>query len=181
MIYADFESIIEKFDTCIPPPSKSSTTKTEVHKSCGAGFVAVKADGTIFRNFLYGGENCVEKFLLALIQTGDDIWEGLKKKAPMQMTNEDWRSFNTATNCHICGKSLFYYNERDEKEVWHPQTGEYCGKVHKYTKAPRSRSSCYSEFLKLTAQDDYGNYIIEKWSERGERPDDTDRHLLQLL
>ena len=38
IIYADVESIIQKFDTCIPPTEKSSTTKTEVHKPCGPSF-----------------------------------------------------------------------------------------------------------------------------------------------
>ena len=32
VIYLDFESIIEKYDTCIPPNERSSTTKTEVHQ-----------------------------------------------------------------------------------------------------------------------------------------------------
>ena len=31
VIYADFESIIEKYGTCIPPTDRSSTTKTGIH------------------------------------------------------------------------------------------------------------------------------------------------------
>ena len=160
VIYADFESIIEKFGTCIPPTDKSSTTKTEIHKPCGASFVAVKSDSSIFKEFLYRGEDCVEKFLMALIQTEAEIREALKHKGPLHMTGK---------------KSLFHYNERDETEFWHPKTGEYYvyGIVHKYTKAPRSRSSCYSELLKIETQDDYGNYIIKKWAPRKKRPEDA--------
>ena len=39
VIYADFESIIVKHGTCIPPPERSSTTKTEVHKPSGFSLV----------------------------------------------------------------------------------------------------------------------------------------------
>ena len=174
IIYTDFESIIEKFDTCIPPTNKSSTTKTEVHKPCGASFAVVRPDGVLTNSFIYRGESCVQEFLTALIQEEQKIREALTKKAPLQMTDEDWRSFHTATNCHIYKKTLFHHNERDEIEFWHPQTGEYCGKVHKYTKAPGSNSSCYSVYLKQTTQDDDGNYIIEKWAPRGKRPEDAD-------
>ena len=47
VIYADFESIIEMYDTCIPPTDRSSTTKTEVHKHCGFSLVAVRSDGEV--------------------------------------------------------------------------------------------------------------------------------------
>ena len=93
----------------------------------------------------------------------------------MRMTNKEWQSFHAAKVCHICGKSLFHHNERDEKEFWHPKTGKYLGKAHRYTKAPRSKRSCYSECLKLETQDDDGNYIINKWAARQERPEDADK------
>ena len=81
------------------------------------------------------------------------------------MEDEDWKAFHRATNCHICHKSLYKYNEKDEIEFWHPVTGEYCGKVHKYTKAPDSQISCYSEALKLEAHGVNGNFI-KQWHPR---------------
>ena len=68
VIYADCESIIEKYDTCIPPPERSSTTKTEAHKPCGFSFVTVRSDGDVSEAFLYRGEGCVKQFLSALLQ-----------------------------------------------------------------------------------------------------------------
>ena len=41
-IYANCESIIEKYDTCIPPTNSNSTTKTEIHKPCGFSFITVR-------------------------------------------------------------------------------------------------------------------------------------------
>ena len=82
VIYADFESIIEKYDTCIPPTDRSSTTKTEVHKPCGFSLVAVRSDGEVKEKQArcYRGEDCVKQFLAALIQNGSGAKEELKHK-----------------------------------------------------------------------------------------------------
>ena len=69
VIYADCESIIEKYDTCIPPTERSSTTKTEMHKPCGFSFIAVRSDGLVTKTYIYRREDCVRHFLSALLQT----------------------------------------------------------------------------------------------------------------
>ena len=79
VIYADFESIIEKYDTCIPPTERSSTTKTEVHKPCGFSLVAVRSDGEVKdkKAYCYRGEDCVKQFLATLLQKEMEIREEL--------------------------------------------------------------------------------------------------------
>ena len=166
VIYADCESNIEKYDTCIPPTERSSTTKTEVHKPCGFSFIAVRSDGSVTKTYNYRGEDCVRQFLSALLQTEAEIRESLKQKAPLNMSEEDWKAFHRARECHICKKDLFRYNAKDEIEFWHPETGEYCGKVHKFTRAPDSKSSCYSELLKIETQDENSKCIIKQWHHR---------------
>ena len=91
VIYADFESIIEKYDTCIPPTDRSSTTKTEVHKPCGFSLVAVRSDGEVKdkQARCYRGKDCVKQFLAALLQTEMEIREELTHKKKLQMTKED--------------------------------------------------------------------------------------------
>ena len=170
IIYADCENIIEKLDTCIPSTQHSSTTKTEIHKPCGFSFVTVRLDGAVSDPFFYRGENCVQEFLSALLEAERGIRGALTHKAPLQMEEKDWKDFHTATVCHICKNDLIRHNVRDEIEVWDPTSGEYCGKVHRFTKAPGSRNSCYSEVLKLLTQDVEGKYIIDKWSPRKQRP-----------
>ena len=159
-------SIIEKYDTCIPSKDKSSTTKTGIHKPCGFSFIAVRSDGSVTKIYNYRGEDCVRQFLSALLQTETEIRESLKQKVPLNMPEEDWKAFHRAKECHICKKDLFRYNAKDEIEFWHPDTGEYCGKVQKFTRAPGSKSSCYSELLKIETQDENGKYIIKQWHPR---------------
>ena len=112
VIYADCESIIEKYDTCIPSTDKSSTTKTEIHKPCGFSFVAVRSDGKVEKTFLHRGENCVQEFLKALLSTELILSMKLRNKAKLLMTDEDWKTYHRATDCHICHKSLYKYNEK---------------------------------------------------------------------
>ena len=82
------------------------------------------------------------------------------------MSGEDWKAFLRAKECHICKKDLFRYNAKDEIEFWLPETGEYYRKVHKFIRAPDSKSSCYSELLKIETQDENGKYIIKQWHPR---------------
>ena len=110
VIYGDFESVIEKIDTCIPPTNKSSTTKTEVHKPCGVSFAVVRSDGFLENFFIYRGKDCVQVFLKAFIEEEKRLREKHTKKVPLQMTDEDWRTYHTEKDCHICKKSLMRYN-----------------------------------------------------------------------
>ena len=163
VIYADFESIIEKYDTCIPTTEKSSTTKTEVHKPCGFSSVAVRSDGEVKdkKACCYRGENCVKQFLATLFQTEMEIREELKQKKKMTMTKKDWRAFDSAKECHICKEDLIRYNEKDETEVWDSETGDYCRKVHKYKQIPKSDvpMSCHQYMMNLMS-------IDKKWHKR---------------
>ena len=93
IIYADCESIIEKFDTCIPPTHRSSTTKTEMHKPCGFSFITVRSDGAVSEPYFYSGENCVQEFLAALLRTERALRLLLRKSVPVQMEDKDWKAF----------------------------------------------------------------------------------------
>ena len=65
VIYADCESIIEKYDTCIPPTERSSTTKTEMHKPCGFSFIAVRLDGSVTKKNTTTAEKTVKAILIS--------------------------------------------------------------------------------------------------------------------
>ena len=163
VIYADYESIIEKYDTCIPPTDRSSTTKTEVHKPCGFSLVAVRSDGEVKNKqaCCYRGEGCVKQFLAALLQTEAETREELTHKKKLQMTREDWRAFDAAKECHICKEDLIRHNEKDETELWDSETGAYIGKVHRYKQAPVQGDkpmSCFQYMMNMMNTD--------KWHKR---------------
>ena len=64
VIYADFESILEKIEGCELSPNKSFTVKTEKHEACGFSYIAVRSDGKLFGPFKYRGRDAVYVFLM---------------------------------------------------------------------------------------------------------------------
>ena len=56
---------------------------------------------------MYRGENAAEKFVCDLQQEVKQLFdEYITTPKPMQLTATELRSFNNATTCHICRKSL---------------------------------------------------------------------------
>ena len=168
IIYADCESLIEKTGEVIPPANRSSTTKTEIQKPSGFAFIAVKSDRTVFKEWLFSGENSVVGFLNALQEVEREIREELSNPVPLkkeEMTRKNWAHFNNTKDCHICHESLVKENHMDVVEYFHPQTGEYFGKVHAKT------NKCYYTCLRQATTDDDGNCIIEKWAPRKPKPE----------
>ena len=58
MIYADFESILEKIDTVSPNTNKSYTNKYQKHTPCGFCYYIKSSVGDEYKKFeLYRGED----------------------------------------------------------------------------------------------------------------------------
>ena len=150
VIYADFESIVEKIHDCKPDPSGSSTTKTEMHTPCGFSFMAVRSDGETMGPFVYRGENTVKGFLYYLQIMERDIRDDLHKKANIIMTREDWADYNKASECHICHKTLYKNNFLNAVDAYDPNTGECIGQVHRKT----NKGECYRSTFKTVSCDE---------------------------
>ena len=106
VVYADFECVLEKIKGCEPSPDKSFTVKTEKHEPCGFSYIAVRSDGKLFGPFTYRGRDAVYMFLRWLQNHEREMREDMANKRPLVMTPEDWQKHRSATDCHICNKSL---------------------------------------------------------------------------
>ena len=64
VVYADFEAITRKIDTCSPPQHKSYTQAYQKHEACGFSYKVVCYYDTKYSKpeVLYRGENVVQKF-----------------------------------------------------------------------------------------------------------------------
>ena len=97
-----------------------------------------------------------EAVLGSLSPNGSGDKGKLTHKKKLQMTKEDCRAFDRAKECNICKEDLIRHNERDETEFWDPETGAYCGKVHKYKQAPvkgNRTMSCYQYMMNISSTD----------------------------
>ena len=65
VIYADFEAITKKIDTCSPPGHKSYTQAYQKHELCGFGYKVVCHYDKKYSKpeVIYRGENVVQKFI----------------------------------------------------------------------------------------------------------------------
>ena len=107
VVYADFECVLRKINTCEPDNKQSFTTKTENHEPCGFSYVVVRSDGQTFGPYTYRGEDAIYKFLTSLLNHEIKMREDMANKRPLVMTNQDWQKYRNATECHICNKSLY--------------------------------------------------------------------------
>ena len=132
VIYADFEAITQKIDSCQPNDEKSYTERYQKHIDCGYSYKLVCCyDDKFSRPIqLYRGKNAVYKFLEAMLEEVD-YCEKTKNEhfnQPMDLTNKDEENFQAATKCHICKKG---FSEEDKRVRDHCHvTGKYRGAAH---------------------------------------------------
>ena len=140
-VYADFECILKKIATCEPNNKKSFTIKTKKHEPCEFSYVVVRSDGQTSGPNTYRGEDTVYVFLRYLLNEEIEMREDMANKKSLVMTNEDWKKYRNAAECHICNKSLYKDLYLDSMEVFDPDSGKYCGQSHRrcYHQAANNR------------------------------------------
>ena len=132
VIYADFEAITEKVDSCQPNNEKSYTEVYQKHTDCGYGYKVVCCyDHESTKPVqIYRGKNAVYKFMENMLEEVNWCKQTMKKqfKKPLIMTKENETDFQKAIKCHIC--DIKYTNKdirvRDHCHI----TGEFRGSAH---------------------------------------------------
>ena len=132
VIYADFEAITEKVDSCQPNNDKSYTEAYQNHKDCGYGYkvVCYYNDQYTKQVQIYRGENAVYKFMENMLEEVNWCKSKIKKhfNKPLKMTKENETDFQKATKCHICDKP---YKDKDIRVRDHCHiTGKFRGSAH---------------------------------------------------
>ena len=131
VVYADFECVLRKIDSCEPSPDASFTVKTEKHEPCGFSYMAVRSDGMNFGPFTHKGEDAVYVFLMWLQNHEREMCQDMANKRPLVMTNEDWQKYRGATESHICNKGLVKDIYCDSLAVYDPDSCKYAGQSHR--------------------------------------------------
>ena len=133
VIYADFEAITEKLNSCQPDNNdKSYTNAYQKHTDCGYGYKVVCCYDDKYSKpvEIYRGKNAVHKFMKKMLEEVK-YCKKMKKEhfnKDMIMTRTDKRNFKKAKKCHICNKK---YIETDIRVRDHCHvTGKYRGSAH---------------------------------------------------
>ena len=136
VIYADFEAITEKIDSCSPPQHKSYTQSYQKHKPSGFGYKVVCHYDQKYSKpaVIYRGENVIEKFIQHLFREVKDCQKIITERAKRRlvMTKKDEENFQNAKKCWICQRQ--YKPDEGEnipvRDHCHI-TGKYRGSAHK--------------------------------------------------
>ena len=133
VIYADFEAITEKVDSCQPNNDKSYTEAYQNHKDCGYGYKVVCCydDKYSKQVQIYRGENAVYKFMENMLEEVNWCKSKMKKhfNKPLKMIKENETDFQKAAKCHICD---IKYTNKDVRVRDHCHiTGKYRGSAHR--------------------------------------------------
>ena len=123
MIYADFETLVEKLDT-----TDTTTMKTAVHKPCGYAYVVIGPDGKPYKPPVVhrSDGDVVEHFLTNVIALKEELTPKLTHIAPMKITASDERIIRNATHCGLCKKVLGADRVRDHDHL----TGKFRQVLH---------------------------------------------------
>ncbi|XP_047029015.1 uncharacterized protein LOC124636862 isoform X1 [Helicoverpa zea] len=129
VIYADFETMLERFESCDPDPTKASTVIRQRHVPVAFGYhITCTLDANYNCYVSYRGLDCVSKFVKSIYKDAQRIYDILKNNVPMIYTDENAHDFENAITCHICEHFLFGDRVRDHCHL----TGKYRGAAHNY-------------------------------------------------
>ena len=132
VIYADFEAITEKVDSCLPNNEKSYTEAYQKHTDCGYGYKVVCCYDDKYSKpvQIHRGENAVHKFMENMLEEVSWCKSKMKKhfNKPLKMTKENETDFQKTTKCYICD---LQYTDKDIRVRDHCHiTGKFRGSAH---------------------------------------------------
>ena len=132
VIYADFEALTRKINSCSPVGDKSYTQAYQKHEPSGFGYKVVCHYDQKYSKptVIYRGENVIQKFIQHLFREVKDCQKVISEKAKRRlvMTESDEKDFQNAKKCWICQKR-YKADENPVRDHCHI-TGKYRGSAH---------------------------------------------------
>ena len=143
VIYADFESLVPKYEKEKELNENSSwTRKHQKHNICSYGYKVVCCYNDKYSQPYksFRGENAAYKFLEAIFEEEKTIDKYMRqfKFSKMIMANDDWTNYNNAETCYVCKEGFSEENKkvRDHCHITNKYRGAACNKCNLKLKVP---------------------------------------------
>ena len=108
IIYVDTESLLEKISMCHSKPENSSTTKINLHTTCGYSlFTHCTSDTTKNKLHYYRGKDFMKNLCKDLNKNATRIIN-FEKKEMIPLSIEENESCLEQEVCHICQKKNYF-------------------------------------------------------------------------
>ena len=148
VIYADFECLIKPIYNCDPDPNKSYTKKHQKHEPISFTYYIKSFNESVYESRLRGyikekpeDPDAMDIFINWLEEDVKNIAK-IKVK-PIEITEEEEKQFNKASDCWICGEYLGNDRVRDHNHY----TGKYRGPAHNSCNLKYSKPNSISVFF----------------------------------
>ena len=129
VIYADFESTLQKIQTCQPDPSSSYTMNTQKHIPNSFCCYTKCTENKYSKMKTYTGNDAAKRFIEYIIQETKNIHNLLNVNIPFNLNTTEKQIFNDATECYVCKKpfTALDFKVRDHNHL----TGQFRGPAHR--------------------------------------------------
>ena len=132
IIYADFESLMEKIHECKNNPGKSSTAKVSKHITSAFSMSTVSSFKNIENKHVYRGKDCMKRFCGFLGEHALEIIDFKKVKMKLLTNKKQQKSYKNAKICYICKGKI---EEEYAKNKKYRKVMEYCHYTCEYRRA----------------------------------------------
>lgn len=111
VVYADFESIIQNYDTTSQNSNRSWTEKKGKHIASAFCAIIVDFERKIIDKKVYRGEDAGEQFNHYIIDKSDKLMTRADEKMKV-LTQKQWKSFNESKDCPECKQNYLIKNQK---------------------------------------------------------------------
>ena len=127
-LYADFECLLIKEQSCQNNPKNSYTERNAEHEPSGYSLNLIFSfDSTKNKHYVYRGKDCAEHFCKKIKELGTEIIN-YEKKQIIPLTDEGIKSYEKQKQCHTCEKWLFRNKKNRFKHIKIRNHGHYTAK-----------------------------------------------------
>ena len=129
IMYADFESILERIESPNPDPNQPYSQRVNQHVSSGWCVYSKFTYGEVKDPLkLYRGKHCVEKFCDYVQREAHRLYHMFPEKPMTPLSIKQWKKYKRSTICYICYKP-FTQTNRKVRDHCH-YTGLYRGPAY---------------------------------------------------
>ncbi|GFT40180.1 uncharacterized protein NPIL_688351, partial [Nephila pilipes] len=140
VVYADFECVTMKTDTCCPDPNFSFTNMYEKHVPIGFCYFISYQGGHYKDPVVYRGTDAPKCFIEKLEKDAIEIEHIYKNPKPLlPLTESEKQLYDNAKNCYVCDQTFRENNikVRDHNHVTQKFNGPCCNSCNLAMKTPK--------------------------------------------
>ena len=131
VIYADFESTLEKIHTVNPAPAASYTLASQQHvPNSWCCYTQCDEVDKLSQIKTYYGKHTGKKFVEYIQSEAHRLYKLLQRNVKINMSKDDLENYSLAKECYLCEEAFEVKQEPRKVRDHNHLTGKYGGAAH---------------------------------------------------